>query len=72
MRADLICNACIDTSYHLKNYQTSIYGSIFTLITYQFTTLINKESSQSDTYIFEDYSLGRRSPRTLKKNKNIE
>ena len=32
----------ISDSYHLKNYQTSIYGSMFTLITYQFTTLINK------------------------------
>ena len=62
MRADLICNACTDA-----NYQTSIYGSIFTLITYQFTTLINKASSKSDTYIFEDYSLGKKSPRSLKK-----
>ena len=67
MRADLICNTCIDASYHLKNYQTSIYGSIFTLITYQFTTLINKASSQTDTYIFEDYNLGKKSPRSLKK-----
>ena len=67
MRADLICNACTDANYHLKNYQTSIYGSIFTLITYQFTTLINKASSKSDTYIFEDYSLGKKSPRSLKK-----
>ena len=66
MRADLICNACIDTSYHLKNHRTSIYGSIFTLITYQFTTLINKASSRSDTYLFEDYSLGKKSPRSLK------
>lgn len=67
MRTDLICNACTDTSYHLKNYQTSIYGSMFTLVTYQLTTLINKASSQTDTYIFEDYSLGKKSPRTLKK-----
>ena len=67
MRADLICNACTDANYHLKNYQTSIYGIIFTLITYQFTTLINKASSKSDTYIFEDYSLGKKSPRSLKK-----
>lgn len=67
MRVDLICNACTDANYHLKNYQTSIYGIIFTLITYQFTTLINKSSSKSDTYIFEDYSLGKKSPRSLKK-----
>lgn len=69
MRTDLICNACTDASYHLKNYQTSIYGSMFTLITYQFTTLINKASSQTDTYLFEDYSLsrGEKSPKTLKK-----
>ena len=72
MRADLIYNACTDANYHLKNYhlknyQTYIYGSIFTLITYQFTTLINKASSKSDTYIFEDYSLGKKSPRSLKK-----
>ena len=62
MRSDLICNACTDAIY-----QTSIYGSMFTLVTYQFTTLINKASSQTDTYIFEDYSLGKKSPRTLKK-----
>tara|TARA_B100000161_G_C33255007_1_gene283084 strand:- start:58 stop:270 length:213 start_codon:yes stop_codon:yes gene_type:complete len=68
MRTDLICNACTDASYHLKNYQTSIYGSMFTLVTYQFTTLINKASSQSDTFIFEGYSLarGEKSPRSLK------
>jgi len=66
MRTDLICNACTDASYHLKNYQISLFGSLFTLITYQMTTLINKTSS-SDTYIFEDYSLGKKSPRTLKK-----
>ena len=63
MRADLIRNACTDA-----NYQTSIYGIIFTLITYQFTILINKASSQTDTYIFEDYSLGKKSPRSLKKS----
>lgn len=26
---------------------------------YQFTTVINKASSQTDTYLFEDYSLGK-------------
>jgi len=51
MRADLICNACTDANYHIKNYQTSIYGT------------------QTDTYIFEDYSLGKKSPRTLKTKK---
>ena len=66
MRADLICNACTDASYHLKNYQVSLFGSLFTLITYQMTTLINKASAPSDNYIFEDYNLGKNSPRTLK------
>ena len=69
MRTDLICNACIDASYHLKNYQISLYGSIFTLTTYQITTLINKASAPSEKYIFEDYSLGKKSPRNLKKYK---
>ena len=67
MRTDLICNACTDASYHLKNYQVSLFGSLFTLITYQMTTLINKASAPSENYIFEDYSLGKKSPRTLKK-----
>ena len=67
LRADLICNACTDASYHLKNYQVSLFGSLFTLITYQMTTLINKASAPSENYIFEDYSLGKKSPRTLKK-----
>jgi hypothetical protein len=65
MRSDLICNACVDTAYHLKNYQISLYGSVFTLITYKMTTLVNRAAS-SDKYIFEDYSLGKNSPRTLK------
>lgn len=66
LRYDLICNTCIDISYHLKNYQISIYGSVFTLLAYQLTTLVNKASEPSDCYIFEDYPLGKKSPRTLK------
>ena len=66
MRADLICNACTDAYYHLKNYQISIYGSMFTLISYQMTTFINKASAPSDKYIFEDYKLDKKSPRSLK------
>ena len=57
-RADLICNACVDTSYHLKNYQISLYGSIFTLITYKLSSLINLAAAPSNQYIFEDNSFG--------------
>lgn len=67
IRADLICNACIDTSYHLKNYQISLYGSTFTLLSYQLTKLINRASVDDDTYIFEEYELGKKSPRQLKR-----
>lgn len=66
LRSDLICNACTDISYHLKNYQISIYGGMFTLVSYHLTTLINKAAAPSDKYIFEDYSLGEKSPRSLK------
>ena len=66
LRSDLICNACTDISYHLKNYQVSIYGGMFTLVSYHLTTLINKATAPSDKYIFEDYSLGKKSPRSLK------
>lgn len=65
-RSDLICNACTDVSYHLKNYQMSLYGSIFTLLSYQLTSLVNKAGSQTDKYIFEDYDLGKNSPKSLK------
>ena len=70
LRADLICNACVDTMYHLKNYQVSLYGSVFTLVTYKMTTLINRATSPTQTYIFEDifedYDLGKNSPKSLK------
>lgn len=68
LRSDLICNACTDISYHLKNYQISIYGGMFTLVSYHLTTLINKATAPSDKYIFEDYNLARGgdSPRSLK------
>ena len=66
LRADLICNACTDSSYHLKNYQISLYGSLFTLLSYQLTSLISKAGAQTDTFIFEDYHLGKKSPRSLK------
>jgi hypothetical protein len=44
----------------------SIYGIIFSLVTlvsYKMTAF------EADTYIFEDYKLGKKSPRTLKKIK---
>lgn len=63
LRADIICNACVDVAYHLKNYQISLYGSIFTLMTYHMTSLINKAGVPSETYIFQDYKLGRNSPK---------
>jgi len=44
-------------------YQLSIYGSIFSLIAYKMTNKV----LEPDTYIFEDYKLGKKSPRTLKK-----
>ena len=66
MRADLICNACVDTAYHLKNYQIALYGSMFTLITYKMTSLVNRASAPTNTYIFEDYSLGVNSPKRLR------
>ena len=58
-RADLLCNACVDASYHLKNYQISLYGSIFTLITYKLTSLINRAKCPSNQFIFEDYSFNK-------------
>ena len=66
MRADLICNACVDASYHLKNYQLSLYGATFTLITYKMSSLVERASSSTDSYIFEDYSLGRKTPPSLR------
>ena len=39
---------------------------MFTLISYQLTALINRAGTQTDTYIFEDYILGKNSPRSLK------
>ena len=66
IRADLICNACVDTAYHLKNYQVALYGSMFTLITYKMTNPVSRASAPTNTYIFEDYSLGINSPRRLR------
>ena len=68
-RTDLVCNTCVDSMYLLKNYQISLYGSAFTLITYKMTTLMNRASSPTQTYMFEDYIPGKNSPRTLKKLK---
>ena len=67
LRSDLICNACVDVAYHLKNYQISLYGSVFTLITYKMSSFVNKAGAATETYIFEDYTLGKNSPRTLKR-----
>jgi hypothetical protein len=54
------CNIIVDT--RISFYQ-SIYGSIFSLIAYKMTNKV----LEPDTYIFEDYKLGKKSPRTLKK-----
>ena len=70
-RADLICNTCTDVSYHLKNHQIAIYGSVFTLLTCQLTNLINRVESPINKYIFDDYPLGKKSPRKLKLKKII-
>ena len=69
LRSDLICNACVDASYHLKNHQLSLYVGVFTLITSKLSSLISKASSSSDNYIFEEYELGKKSPRSLKVKK---
>jgi hypothetical protein len=44
-RTDLVCNACTDVSYSLKNYQTSLYGTMFSVLSYQMTELVNKAVS---------------------------
>ena len=67
LRSDLICNACTDISYHLKNHQLSIYGGIFTILAYRLSKVINEAIVITDVYIFEDYDLGRNSPRSLKR-----
>jgi|TARA_Y100000385_G_scaffold284641_1_gene343022 hypothetical protein len=54
LRSDIICNGCTDISYHLKNYQTSLYGSLFTVVSYKMTSLINRAGASSDKYMFED------------------
>ena len=51
---------------HLKNYQISLYGSTFILVSYKITSLVNRAGSPTNKYIFEDYSLGRNSPKRLK------
>ena len=67
---------CVNAAYHLNNFQIVLYGSMLSLITYnslityKMTSLMNKASSPTDTFIFEDYSLGRNSPRRLNVKKN--
>ena len=56
LRGDLICNACIDASYHLKNLQMTLYGSLFTFLTYKMTSLVNKVISASDSLYSSDSS----------------
>jgi len=63
-RGDLICNSCIDMSYHLKNHQIAIYGSLFALLSAQLTKFINN-SIPIEIPTFADYSLGKNSPRKL-------
>ena len=63
------CNMITDN--WISFYQLSIYGGICSLVTlialvaliaYKMTKAL-----EADTYIFEDYKLGKKSPRTLKK-----
>ena len=67
---------CVNAAYHLNNFQIVLYGSMLSLITYnslityKMTSLVNKASSPTATFIFEDYSLGRNSPRRLNVKKN--
>ena len=61
---------CVNAAYHIKNFQIVLYVSMFSLITYKITSMVNKASSPTDTFIFEDYSLGRNSPRRLNVKKN--
>ena len=72
LRADLICNACTDASYHLKNYQISLYGSVFTLITFKMTTLISKAGSPTDTTFFDELTTDilKEDPKKSKLNKD--
>ena len=66
LHLDMICNTCIDLSYHFKNYQYTLYGGTMTMISYKFNSLINWVGGPTETYIFEDYVLGKNSPRKLK------
>ena len=69
---DMVCNMCIDISYHFKNYQYTLYGGTMSLLSYKLHSLINWVQSPNEKYIFEDYVLGKNSPRRLNiKKKNI-
>ena len=69
---DMVCNMCIDISYHFKNYQYTLYGGTISLLSYRLHSLINWVRSPNEKYIFEDYVLGKNSPRRLNiKKKNI-
>jgi len=58
----LTCTVIIHTDNWISFYQVSIFCGMFTLIAYKMT-----KAFEPDTYIFEDYKLGKKSPRTLKK-----
>ena len=53
LRTDMICNACTDVSYHLKNYHVSLYASAITIATFKMTTLVNSATTKSDKLLFE-------------------
>ena len=66
------CNIIVDSRIF---YQLSIYGGICSLVTLitlvsliALVTLVTykMKALEPDTYIFEDYKLGKKSPRTLK------
>jgi hypothetical protein len=59
----LTCTVIIHTDNCISFHQVSIFCGMFTLIAYKMTT----KAFEPDTYIVEDYKLGKKSPRTLKK-----
>ncbi len=57
------CNITVDSRVYF--HHISIYGSIFSFVTLVASKMTTK-AFEHDTYIFEDYKLGKKSPRTLK------
>ena len=53
LRTDMVCNMCTDISYHLKNYNISLYASGVTLVTYKMSNFVNLAAAKSDKLLFE-------------------